>query len=329
MRRAAPGEGKRQADGWRLPSSSEQLGAGRGGARILLQRGDERRRGAGAQLGVLVEQQAEAAAGALQQVRVVRALAAAQRQADELVDRGVCARGAGGPVARRVVEHEHLGGERERLALAGDGVEAAEQQRALIRVDDAVRDLDVHVGRHTDATVRGRRLLPGRVPGEDLEALAAARRHLRSGADRARVGEPRPLGDELRRPVVAVGADLQRGEAELRVGPVAHERHGAVRQAAAAGRRGGPVAELALRAVEGEEARPCRSAGRRRRRSRRAPAPRRRRPRWRRAPGSGGRPRRCRATGRGSSAGSRGPGRRRRSPGRPPPATPVRRPRRR
>src|SRR3954464_10060530 len=45
-------------------------------------------------------------------------------------------------VLRRVVEHQDLGFERDRRSLAREGVEPAQQELALLGVDDAVGDLD-------------------------------------------------------------------------------------------------------------------------------------------------------------------------------------------
>jgi len=63
---------------------------------------------------------------------------------DDLGRRGVAAGGAGRAVARGVVEHEHLGVERQRLALGRDRVQAAQEQLALLRVHDTEGDLDRH-----------------------------------------------------------------------------------------------------------------------------------------------------------------------------------------
>ncbi len=98
----------------------DEHGARRARAVVGVERGVQRDGRAGLELGVLVEQQHVAAAGAAQQRRVVLALPAPLLQRDHLGHRAVGARRARRPVARRVVEHDHLGLERHRRALPGD-----------------------------------------------------------------------------------------------------------------------------------------------------------------------------------------------------------------
>jgi hypothetical protein len=102
----------------------------------------QRRDRAGPELGVLVEQQRVASAGALQQRGVVLALAAAAVQSDDLGRQPMAARRGCRAVRRGVVEHEHLGLERQGVALGCDRIKAAQQQLTLLCVDHAEGDRD-------------------------------------------------------------------------------------------------------------------------------------------------------------------------------------------
>ena len=64
------------------------------------------------------------------------------RSAMTSVTDGVAAGGPGRAVVRGVVEDEHLGAERQRVALGRDRVQAADEQLALLGVDHAEGDLD-------------------------------------------------------------------------------------------------------------------------------------------------------------------------------------------
>ena len=152
------GDRRREAPRRRLAAAvgaQEPRARGRGIARAR-ERGVQRRRRARRELGVLVEQQAVAPARALQQLGVVLALAAPARQRDELRRRRVAPRRARGPVAGRVVEHEHLGREGQRPLLGGDRIQAAQEQLALLGVHDAVGDLDAAAMTAADDTSRRR-----------------------------------------------------------------------------------------------------------------------------------------------------------------------------
>jgi hypothetical protein len=127
--------------GLALALGRQQLGAGGGCARVLLERFQQRRRRAGVHLGVLVEQQAVAAARRLEQRRVVLGLAGAAVERDRahvvraLLDRGERS------VVGAVVEHEDL------VRDAGgvgplDRRQAGEQVLAPVGVDDAVGEVD-------------------------------------------------------------------------------------------------------------------------------------------------------------------------------------------
>ena len=80
---AVPTPGSRHAQAERRAVGRQQLRAGHGGARIGLERGDERLDRARAQLGVLVQEQAELAPGLAQEQAVVLGLAGAALQRDQ------------------------------------------------------------------------------------------------------------------------------------------------------------------------------------------------------------------------------------------------------
>ena len=230
------GVGKRHALGWLGPVGAQQPRAGGRGVVALLQRVAQGHHRAGPQLGVLVEQQRVAPAGALEQRGVVLALARAPVQRDDLGRQRVAARGGGRSVARGVVEDQDLGLEGQGLALGRDGVQAAHEQLALLGVDDAEGELDSHRGRllsplrcasasstppPTRRPTTGRCALRWRRRGREVE-LVTAPVPARRGAARAGLHGARgllPLRPEGPRP--ALGA----------AGP-AHPRHAARRRAA-------------------------------------------------------------------------------------------------
>ena len=152
---AVPAVGKRHAEGWPLPSGRSSVAPAQAAVGPLLERLVQRERRARQQLGVLVEQQRVASPRAAQQLGVVERLAAPFVERDHLVHGGVGPRGLGGAVARAVVEHEHLGRERQVRPLARDRVQPAQQQLALGGVHDAVRQLDLDHP-HTYCPVRAR-----------------------------------------------------------------------------------------------------------------------------------------------------------------------------
>ena len=80
---AVPTPGKRQAQGTGSPSESSSCGARRRRLRVGVERRDQRRRRPRPQLGVLVQQQAVAAARLAQQGRVVLRLAGPPLQRDQ------------------------------------------------------------------------------------------------------------------------------------------------------------------------------------------------------------------------------------------------------
>ena len=215
------GRGAREAPRRRLlaPSGLTSVAPRRGGAVGGRERGVQRRRGARLELGVLVEQQAEAPAGAPQQRR--RVLARSSRRLDERDHVGrdrVRARGVGGAVRGGVVEHERLGLEVHRRALAGDRVQAVAQQLPLLRVDDAVGELDVHRAR----------ILPARPARRCCSVIRPTRRRAKTGAssrprggahERAGVAEAGLLGDAARGRVVLVREDLDAGRGRARRAP--------------------------------------------------------------------------------------------------------------
>ena len=155
QRRQQRGAGRREAPRRRLllAVGADEHRPGRAGALVGVERGVQGDGRAGLELGVLVEQQAEAPARALQQRGVVGALARAARGSaiTSVVDR-VRARHLGRPVLGGVVEHQHLGLEVDRRALARDRVQAVAQQAALLGVDDAEGELDGHGGLHLAAS---------------------------------------------------------------------------------------------------------------------------------------------------------------------------------
>src|SRR6266480_2200981 len=141
---------KRAERGWEAPRAclraavgAQQARSGAGRVGMLLERLVQGKRRARTQLGVLVEEQRISPARAAQQLGVVERLSAPLRERHHAVHSRVIAGGARGSVARVVVEHDHLRGERQRSALGGDRVQAAQQQLALAGVDDAVGQLDL------------------------------------------------------------------------------------------------------------------------------------------------------------------------------------------
>ena len=128
----APGAGDRRARG------VEQLGARRPGRRVALERREQRRRRARPQLGVLVEQQAEAPA------RLARAgssrwppCPSAARSSIRRISPPQRPHRVRRAVGRGVVEDEDLALDAGRVG-ALDRVEAGEQVLAAVRVHDAV-----------------------------------------------------------------------------------------------------------------------------------------------------------------------------------------------
>ena len=142
QRRQRPGEPP--CGGLLLAGVRDQRGARHRRLGPRVERLVQRHRRTRLELGVLVEQEHVAPARPPQQRRVVLALAAALLERDHLGRAAVGARGAGGAVARGVVEHDHLRLERHRGALTGDRVQAVAQELTLLRVDHAIRELDRH-----------------------------------------------------------------------------------------------------------------------------------------------------------------------------------------
>ena len=139
--------GKPPRAGLRRTVRAQQLGPRAGRPRGLEKRLPQRERGAGEELGVLVQEQPEAPARAAQELGVVERLAPSLTDGDHLVDGRVRARRLRRAVARAVVEHEHLAGEREQLALARDRVQPAHQELALGGVHDT--EADGSISAHT------------------------------------------------------------------------------------------------------------------------------------------------------------------------------------
>ena len=185
--------------------------AGRAGRVVGGQRGVQRHRGARLELGVLVEQQAEAPARAPQQRRVVLGLAAALLERDHIRGHRMPARRVHRAVGRRVVEHEHLGLEVDGGALAGDRVQAIAQERALLGVDDAEGELDGHQVAYCRGPSRITRRTGRRRTCQHLAADARAVLDLRrparldAGALRARAGAAAPAARARRPPAPAGG----------------------------------------------------------------------------------------------------------------------------
>ena len=123
---AVSGVGKRQAEACAEPSGRSSLAPAQAAFGC-----SSSQRGSRAQLGVLVQQQRIATARALQQLRVVDRLAAPLLDGDRVVDGRMLARRPGRAVARTVVEHEDLRGERHACPLARHRVQPAQEQLAL------------------------------------------------------------------------------------------------------------------------------------------------------------------------------------------------------
>ncbi len=121
----------------------QQLRPRAGGVRARAKRLPQRERRPGEQLGILVQQQCVSPPCASHQLGVIQRLAAPLVVRDHLIHRGMCARRLRGPVARAVVEHQHLSGERQHRSLARDRVQAAQQQLPLGGVDHAEAQLDL------------------------------------------------------------------------------------------------------------------------------------------------------------------------------------------
>ena len=136
--RKAPGRGLRRSVG--APQRRDRAGR----PAVALERARQRRRRPRQELGVLVQEQAVAPSRALHQLAVVERLAAPLAQGDQLDLLAARADGGGRAVVGAVVEHQHLAGDRELLALRTDGVEAAHQQLAPAGVDHAEGDIDAH-----------------------------------------------------------------------------------------------------------------------------------------------------------------------------------------
>ncbi len=147
LREGGADAGQTPGAGLRNPLGVEQLGAGGPRLGVGAERFEQRRGGAGQQLRVLVEQQAELALRGLQKQRVVGRLALASLGDDQpqvvadlafalsdlrdQVDR---------PVVGVVVEHEDLVLDAGRV-IGGDRTQAGGQMLAPVRVDDAVGEL--------------------------------------------------------------------------------------------------------------------------------------------------------------------------------------------
>ena len=143
---AVPADGKRHAEGCCAPSGCTSIApaapacSSRSSAAYRATTQPE------LELGVLVEQQAEAALRPLEQQAVVRRLALALGQRDHFRRHRVAAGGLHRAVLRGVVEHQDLGLEVQRGAFARDRVQAVAQQSTLLGVDHAERELDGHEG---------------------------------------------------------------------------------------------------------------------------------------------------------------------------------------
>ena len=241
---AVSGPGKRHADGSWRPAWVTSVAPATAASGSRVERLVQRHRRARLELGVVVEQQHVAPAGAPQQRRVVLALAAPLLERDHLGRRAVRARGARGAVARGVVEHDHLGLERHRGPLARDRVQAVAQELALLGVDHAVGELDRH----------GRLSYPScgrsRLPQIDDERGRAGVVIARQRTQLARVGEAGAQRHRARRRVVAMDQDLDRSEAEAPRAAQSRSSDDRPRgDAAPAGAGGDPVADLAVAAL--------------------------------------------------------------------------------
>ena len=164
--------------------------AGRAGLLVAVQRGVQGDDAAELELGVLVEQQAEAALRPLQEQAVVRRLALALGQRDHFRRHRVAAGGLHRAVLRGVVEHQDLGLEVQRGAFARDRVQAVAQQSTLLGVDHAERELDGHEGCSLAHAARGHPRAGYLTPHQGVPWTLQWER--RSTSPRSRTPRPRP-----------------------------------------------------------------------------------------------------------------------------------------
>ena len=128
----------------RLAAGAQQLGARDRRLRIAIERVEERRGRARAQLRVLVEQQAVLASRVSQQGRVVLGLPEPRLVFDQAQVHVEAADGIGRAVVGGVVEHEDLVLDARGVGVADRG-EAGEQMLAPVRVHDAIGERDRQV----------------------------------------------------------------------------------------------------------------------------------------------------------------------------------------